>query len=293
MVQLKNWCVLAAAFCASWLPAQDAKQDPAPPQAAGKATVTKLAEWPALPQPQVEKVMGAVAQFHKPNAELYGPARDQLVEIGEAAAPLLFQRTSDKQDAADLNAQLFLVFDRMLRPEHAALLARELKKPRVELNRYLMARLCRFTDQDMAPVLKAQRTSKDPETAFCAELGLLALSQKDAVPAVLAYTKANWDKVGALVAEVLPAARSISVGSAVFEAIANASIPDQMAGLRLCRYVAVKEHGMIFRTYLQSANHQVKKEAINALRVVNGEQPIETLSVFQAIEMAKTWLTKV
>lgn len=293
MVQLNIWCALAATLCASFVPAQDGKQEPAPAKTEKQAPPAKLSDWPALPQPQVDKVMATVAQFHKPNPDLYGPARDQLVEVGAAAAPLLFQRTSDKADGADLNAQLFQVFDRMLGPEHAALIARELKKPRVELNRYLTARLCRFVDRDMLPVFKAQRTNKDPETAFYAELGLLALQQKDAVPAVIAYTKANWDKVGATTAAVLPAARGNATGSAVFEAIANAPVPDQMAGLRLCRYVATKEHGMIFRTYLQSSNHQVKKEAINALRVIHDEEPIETLSVFQAIEMAKTWLTKV
>jgi hypothetical protein len=36
----------------------------------------------------------------------------------------------------------------------------------------------------------------------------------------------------------------------------------------------------------------VKREAINTARVLHGEEPIENLSVFQAIEMAKQWLDK-
>lgn len=289
MVQLNIWLAGALAFAAA-LPAQDdgdAKQAPKPTK------LVKLAEWPALPQTQVDKVMAAVGQFRKPNQELYAPARDDLIALGAAAMPLSFQRVLDKPEAVDVNAQLFLVFDAVLKPEHATLMARELKKSRVELNRYLTGRLCRFVDADLVPALQAQRTNKDPDTAFLAELGLLALRQQDAVPAVIAYVKANWEKVGATVAEVLPAARSNSAGSWVFEAIAKAPVPEQMAGLKLCRYLAVKEHGLIFRTYLQSSNHQVKKEAINALRVLNGEEPLEKLDVFRTIEMAKEWLTKV
>jgi hypothetical protein len=109
---------------------------------------------------------------------------------------------------------------------------------------------------------------------------------------VLQAAKQRWQEFGPLVAEVLPRARSAECGDWVFTAIAPASAADQMAGLRLARYLMVRQQGVILRTYLQAPDHTVKREAINTARVLHGEEPIENLSVFQAIEMAKQWLDK-
>jgi hypothetical protein len=87
-------------------------------------------------------------------------------------------------------------------------------------------------------------------------------------------------------------ARSNEVGAWVFEAIAKAPVPEQMTGLRFARYLAVKDQSVILRNYLQAPDHTVKKEAVNAMRVLHGEEPIETLDVFKSIEMAKEWLKK-
>ena len=69
-------------------------------------------------------------------------------------------------------------------------------------------------------------------------------------------------------------------------------VADQMAGLRLLRQLAVKDHVVVVRGYLGSPDHTVKREAVNTMRVLHGEAPIENLTVFQAIEMAKEWQKK-
>ncbi|HEX5053921.1 MAG TPA: hypothetical protein VFZ65_19235 [Planctomycetota bacterium] len=259
----------------------DAKPEPA---------ASKLAEWPPLKQTDTDRVLALVGQFRKEDPELHAEARKQLLAIGDGAMPLLMQQVSDRTE--NINTDLFALFDTMLEPRHSALMARETKKPRTELRRYLVRRLCRFGDASLLPVLQTTSKDKDEATAFYASLGMLALKRREAVPAVLAYTKTQWKDVGPLVAEVLPAARSLEVGNWVCEAIAKANAADQMAGLRLLRYLGVKEHQLILRTYLQAPDHTVKKEAINTMRVMHGQEPIENLTVFQAIEMAKEWLQK-
>lgn len=266
-----------------------AAQKPEPVPAA--AAAAKLAEWPALKETDKERVITLAAQFRKADAKLHEEARQQLIALGDGAMPLLLQQVSDKDEA--FNAHLFAVFDTALKPAHASLMARESKKPRVELRRYLFMRMCRFIDPELVPVLKAGCKDKDEPTAFYASLGMLALKEREAVPAVIAYTKTRWKEVGTITAEVLPAARSMDAGNWVFEAIANAPPADQMAGLRIVRYLAVKEHLLIMRTYLQASDNPVKKEAVNTVRVMHGEAPIENLTVFDAIEMAKVWLKKI
>ena len=55
-----------------------------------------------------------------------------------------------------------------------------------------------------------------------------------------------------------------------------------------------KDAAGIVKPYLDAETHNVKKAAINTLRViVAGQEPLEKLSVFQAIEMANEWKKKV
>ena len=266
-------------------------QTPAPQKPpAAQDTKGKLGEWPPLKDTDTERVLGLIGQFRKPNPQLGDEAKKQLIQLGDPAMPLLMQNVSDRAD--NVNAQLVAVLDEVLGKQHAALMARETKKPRIELRRYLTRRLCRFGDPDMVPIFDSLQKDKDEATVFFAQLGLLAQKRKDALAPVLTYTKTRWNDVGALVAEVLTPARSQELGDAVFEAIAKAPAVDQMAGLRLLRHLMVKEQAVILRRYLEASEHTVKREAVNTARALHGEPPIENLSVFQAIEHAKQWLQK-
>jgi hypothetical protein len=78
----------------------------------------KLDEWPALKDTDRDRVLAMAAQFKK-DSKLHEAARNGLVGVGEAAMPLLFQQVSDRQEAS--NEQLFLVFDKVIGPQHAAI----------------------------------------------------------------------------------------------------------------------------------------------------------------------------
>jgi len=133
----------------------------------------------------------------------------------------------------------------------------------------------------------------DELTAYYGALGALALGDREALRAVIDYSRSNWEEVVDITAEVLTPARSNEHGSWVFAAISQQSSGVQMAGLRLARYLAVKEHHVILRNYLLASDHTVKKEAINALRVIHGEEPLEELSVFEAIGHAQKWMKRI
>lgn len=255
---------------------------PAPPE--------KLGEWPALDAPTKDRVLALAGQFKKQDPKLHESASKQLVEIGAGAAPLLMQQVSDR--AENQNELLFAVFDQVLDRSHSALMAREVKKPRAALRRYLTRRLCEFVEPELLPVLKVAAADKDEQTAFLGALGALALKQRDGVAPVMAHCRHHWAEAAELVAKVLPAARSHEVGEWLWESIAQASPVDQMTGLRLLRYVATREQAMLLKRYLEASDHTVKREAINTARVLHGEPPVENLSVFQAIEQSKQWLQK-
>lgn len=260
------------------------------PKAAAPAKIEKLNEWPKASEGDNKTLTGVVGQFAKPEVALHEPAHKKLVAAGDVAAPIVMGAVNDR--TPEVNVKLFAVLDQLLTARHGALLAREVKKPKVELRRYLTLRMTKFHDADLLPALNELRKDKDELTAFYASLGALALQQRDAIAAVAEYSKTRWSDVGALVAEVLPAARSAEAGTAVLESIAKANAADQMAGLRLLRYLLTKEQAGALKTYLNSPDHTVKREAINAARVLHGEPPIENLPVFQVVKHQQEWLKK-
>ncbi|HLQ38518.1 MAG TPA: HEAT repeat domain-containing protein [Planctomycetota bacterium] len=270
---------LAAILLVMLLPAQESRP----------AKVEKLSEWPALKDTDKEKAMALVAQFRK-DEKLHQEARAGLIAFGPAVAPLLLQQVTDRPE--NINAQLFAVFDAILGPPHASLMARESDKQKFELRKYLVRRLCRFVDPDLAPILKKATKDKDEEVKFCGALGLLALRQKDGLPLVMEHCRTDWPVARQMIGEVLPAARSTECGQWLIDLAAKSSAVERTNALRLARYLATKEQTSSIKPYLDAEDHNVKKEAINALRVIHGEAPMEDLSVFQAIDQAKEWKAK-
>ena len=262
---------------------KDPKQDPKPAD-------NKLTEWPDLTKAEGDRVRSTAKQFHKANQDLHAPAAKKLIEMGAGIAPILIPQINDR--AESINSHLFEVLDGVLTDKHAALLARECKRPSLEWRRYMMRKLTGFHDKDMVPIFKAALKDKDPDIAFFASLGLLSLGNHDGLDTMILAGKQRWAEFGDLVAQVLPAGRANQNAMPVFEKIAAARPTDQMAGLRLLRYLMVKDQGMLLRRYLESADFAVKKEAINTARVLHGEAPLEKLSSFQAIDQAKLWLGK-
>ena len=274
------------AFVAITLTASICTQD----ETAQKPGATKHTEWPTLKKAVIGRVRALTKQYRKPKVELHEAATAKLIKIGAGAAPVLIPLINDRSES--VNEHLFAVLDANIDKSHAALLAREASRPSVEWRRYLTKKLAGFHDKDLLPVLKSALKDKDLDIQFYAGLGLLALGKQDGLDTVMLAAKQRWAKFGTITAQVLPAGRSAQCSLKVFEKIAAARPTDQMAGLRLLRYLMVKEQGMLLRRYLESADFTVKREAINTARVVHGEKPLKKLSSFQAIDLAKKWLQK-
>lgn len=261
------------------------------PKQGPKQGTNKLAKWPVLKKAVSDRVRASARQFRKPQEKLHEEANRKLIAIGAGVAPVLIPMINDRAEST--NEHLFAVLDAVTNKTHASLLAREAKRPSVEWRRYLMRKLAGFHDADMAAVFKPALKDKDPDITIYAGLGLLSLGKHDGLDIVLLAAKQRWTEFGDITSKVLPAGRSGKCALPVFEKIASARPTDQMAGLRLLRYLMVKDQGMMLRTYLKSSDFAVKKEAINTARVLNGEKPLEKLSSFQAIDQAKKWLQKI
>lgn len=281
--------LLLALFAGGLSVAMPAQKPAEPKPDAPTQKLQKLAEWPKLTDSDRAKIAAHLGQFRK-DERFHAGARDGLIAMGDKIAPLLFQQVSDRDE--NINEPIFGVLDTLLGPQHGALLAREGRNSRVMLRRYVALRLCKLFDPELQPVLESMAKDKDDEVAFRASVGLLALGDKEALPAVLRRVRSDWNGCRDLLAEVLPHARSAAAGSWALDIAQKAQAIEQMNALRLMRYLGTKDHMLALKGYLSSEDNIVKKEAINALRVIHGEPPIENMAVFQAIELAKQWQGK-
>ncbi|MCC6672480.1 MAG: hypothetical protein IT458_15555 [Planctomycetes bacterium] len=258
-----------------------------PALVAGQST-RPASEWPKLERAAQERVQQLFENLARNEPELTAKAEQELLGLGPAAAPLLLNRISDQP--TNFNASLCLVLDATTRVEHTALLARFAKDRRVNLRRYVVERLALLPDPAMRPVLEAATKDKDAEVVFRAHLGLVAIGQWSSLEPVFERAQAEWREMGALIHRATAPARGPAPSQWLLDRMARGEVRTKVAGLRMLRALGAKESAPALRPYLTTEEHLVKKEAINALRVmVDGEKPLEDLSVFQAIEMAKTW----
>ena len=250
----------------------------------------KLSAWPKLGKRDGDRARAAAKQFRKPRAQLHSAASERLKHLGAGVAPVLIPLISDR--AQNINEHIFEVLDHVVDETHAALLARETKRKSVECRRYVARRLAGMRDKETLPVLKRMLADKDEDVAFFAALGALAVGEDIGVDGVLAAARQRWGEQRALIAATLTPARSDRAGMRIWLRIEGARPTDQMAGLRLLRYLATKSQRGRLRRYLGSADFAVKREAINTARVLHGEAALEKISSFQAINLAKQWLEK-
>ena len=272
--------------------AQETKDAPPPSAASTTGAKKPLAAWPALQAKDRDRAIVLTGQLKKDDEAVRTAARSEMLAMGAGAAPVLFQKVGDAEKELALNEELYLVFDEMLTEEHRALMAEQAKKKKIELRKYLLRRLCLMADPELKSAFEPFRKDADEQTLLFATLGLAARKDKDALLQLLEITRTDWASHVELVSKALPFARSGECALALAERMANDGNEVKAAGLRLLRYVATESEKPIIKTYLGAEDHGVVKEAVNVMRVMNGMEPLEKLSAFDVIGMAKEWQSK-
>ena len=292
-----NLIACAFAFAALLMPAvaQDTKPEatkPASTETSAASLPKPAAAWPALAAKDRDRAIALTGQFKKDDEAIKQAARAELLAMGAGAAPVLFQKVGDADKELALNEELFTVFDSMLTAEHRVLMADQAKKKKIELRKYLLRRLCTMADAELKSAFEPFRKDGDEQVGFYANLGLASMRDKDALLDLLERTRSDWAAHVDMVKQALPAARSSECATAVIEHMAKQGSEVKAAGLRLLRYVATDAEKPTIKVFLGSEEHGIVKEAVNALRVMHGQEPLEKLSAFDAIGMAKEWQGK-
>jgi hypothetical protein len=265
----------------------DATAQQSKPQAAAPATA-----WPKLDAKQDERLRVLYANLLRNEEQLTKKSEAELVTLGAGVVEYLFKRFTDSEK--NCNESLVRVLDQVTGPQHAALLAPLARDKCTAARLWVVGRIASFHDAAMASVLKNATKDKDKEIAYRGQLGLVAIGDKEAVGPVLARCADEWADVGELTLKLIAPGRSLELGNVALRKVDEGEAKFKIAGLCLLRALGIKSHAHGIAVYLDAEDSAVKKEAINALRViVDGQPALDQLSVFDAIEMAKEWKKKV
>lgn len=265
-----------------------AAQEPPPPE-----PDVPPPTWPELTGSETEHAKVLVHQLAAEEPEEAQAAEAELTTLGAGVAPYLLARLGDRRPES--TAALRRVLHRVVEPVYAPLVAEKADSRSALVREWSLEFLALQHDPRWRKVFEKNRKHKEKEIVFRACLGLAALKDTDALEEVFVQCMAEeWRDHAELVSRCLAPARSDEMAEWLVRHMPRDDEHARITGLRLMRSLAPKEYAGVIATFLDSEQHAVKKEAINALRaVVDGDEPLENLSVFQAIDQAKKWKERV
>ncbi len=261
--------------------------------------------WPTLAAKDDKRVATLIRRLETGAEADAAKALSELATLGAAVVPHLLRRMALPRQTDQAMTAVEGALDTIVRQEHGPLVLKVADDRALPARRWAIRWLTLHTDERWREVLtrhavpppvpegKPNQKPVEPPDAdivFCANLALAALRDTEALARVMETCHTAWRERHELVGRVLPAARSSEMASWVIRQMRPDDERSRVTGLRMLRYLAPKDYAGAIALYLDSGESSVKREAINALRaVVDGDAPVEELSVFSAIEQAKSW----
>ena len=267
--------------------------------------IERATEWPDAPGR--EALTKTLAKIKKATTdEMARQGAEEIKAAGAGAAPALLRALGKERDK-DARKRLIAALDSITRPEHTRLLAKEFKSKKEPTQAYVLRRAAELGDAGLkddamglwkglvamrANPRKKDKVDDDHERRVA--ILLMSCGSTESLTLVLELSGSksftSWRKHLQAAAECAKTAGP-DVGNAIAAAMTKAKgRREQLGTLRLLTYAGSKEHARSVAPGLDSNDNNVKIAAINALRrLVDGDDPIEKLSTFDAIERANKW----
>lgn len=263
--------------------------------AAADDPVERLEAWPELTdEARIEK---DVARLRAANTEAMGTeAHAALVADGAMVAPLLLKALGKERDA-DARARIVAVLDLVVGAPHTRLLAEWFDDRALQTRVWTRRTAARHPDPGLAAAaasawkaVEKQKKKADPEERWVTSLLLTSTGDVSQLEVLLARAGEDWKRSGALLREVFAGLRGTEAPAALAASLADAGRKQASPALRLLAACGSEAELRHVAPFLDSDDNTLRVDAINACRaIVDGEAPLERLSVFEAIELAKKW----
>jgi hypothetical protein len=275
-----------------------------PPQPAGERPpveeIQRLEAWPVLEKDTLALVRDDIERLRKARTpEMSSEAETSLITIGAGIVPELLPTLGKERDTEAL-LRIERVLLAVTGAAHTRLLADWFDDKALPVRKFALRRAAGFPDPGVRKEAEAavarvakQADKADRDERYAAALCAASSGSLTGFDTLAEWADKKWPERGAEMRVALEGARGPEAGARAAKLLAGerASI---VAGLNMLSGCGDRESAQAVKPFLDSDDHQIRVAAINALRgIVDGQGPIDKLPVFEAIEVAKQWKTRV
>lgn len=295
--------LLALALAALPTPASARPQAPpaqeAPKPASAPAKIEYLTAWPK--PADKDQLLTDVERLVKARTEEMGKqAHDALVAAGASAVPFLLDRYGKEKDEG-AHERLHDILLEMIKADQTRLLAKSFESKNLHERVMAMWRAGVFPDKEIRAAAEAawtrvekQGEKADPDERYAAALCACSAGCIKGLDTLIAQALKKWDKKGPEMRVALEGVRGPEATAVLTKRLDDPDRKVKVAALRLLGGCGDKSIIAKIKPLLDESDNSIRVAAINALRgIVDGQQPIEELSAFEAIETAKKWKERI
>lgn len=279
-------------------------QDPATKQEPAKEApkpVERLTAWPKpADKDQVMTDIERVCKAHVP--EMAEQGRAGLVGAGGSCVPFVLERYGREKDE-EAHKRLFEVLVATTTAEHTRLLGKEFANKQLPARTFALWRAAQFPDpelkkgaEDAWARIAKQGDKADADERYAAALCCASTGSILGLEGLYDATRTpkEWDKKKLELRAALNGARGPAASAFVLAKLDDkADRKVKVAVLRMLAGCGDPASAARVKPFLDDEDNQVRVAAINAMRgIIDGKEPIEDLSAFEAIEEAKKWKAK-
>jgi hypothetical protein len=291
--------LLLAALLASALAVQDAPPQDPPKDPQADPQAEKLAAWPELSAPEKKQVETEIQKLVKARTPEMAASAEAALAGSAGAMPLLLAAYGKEKDD-ETRARLAQAMLGATDARHTRALAGEFTGKNALVRAWCLRRAAAFPDpgvraaaEQAVLAVERARDKADPEERYAASLCSVAAGSLVGLDVLREWAGTAWAERRGELRTAVASVRGVEA-SALLAPGLGGERPEVVAALRLLSAAGDETVIPAVARHLDSDDNQVRVAAINALRgIVDGQEPLEELSVFGAIELAKTWKVRV
>ena len=279
-----------------------AQAGPQEPDESAREEIQRLEAWPEVPKEAKRALRTDVERLRKAHTEEMGSqAREALIALGDPAGPELLKGLGKEKDE-EARERIQEVLTAITDARHTRLLAREFGHRSQAVRTFALGRCGAFPDPGIraeaeAALAKAAAV-KEPEKADRAEelaaaLAATASGSLGGLDTLHHTARKSWGAHGTAIRRALEAVRGAEASKALIPRL-EGERAHTIATLNLLAGAGDRSATGAIKPLLDSKDNSIRIAAINALRgIVDGDPPLDRLPVFEAIELAGKWKSRV
>ncbi len=256
-----------------------------------QAATNTVPSWPKWTNAKKDEFAAKLALYKRATPERVDLLAKDILGYGKGAVPILLESLANADVA--LHERYFRVLNVLTDAGDLSLLLQQAKSKSLNVRRFILRRGSELADKEHESEFEKALEDQDADCRFYAALGVSRAGSFSGLPLLLSEVNSRW---GSQRAQMLAALRGIQGTEATKKLLSSWTSEEGENTLSFLRLLSgVGDRNCVTRVsyYLDSSDHQLKEAAINVLRsVFDNAPPIQDLSVFDVIEHANQWKSR-